>query len=752
VNCRIPLMPGLNWVKLLPRLSTVQMDSPSLSPAYARFDQFQFDLSSGELYRSGAPVPLQEQPSQVLRHLLRSSGKVVTREELCATLWPADTFVDFDLGLNTAVKKLRQALDDPAERPRYIETVHRRGYRFKFPVEWASNRNDPATTTKVEHAAPASVVTPIQGDPKPPEPRPPVPWKRKALIVLAGFLVVAGLLYSWMAPRVERQLRLLELQRLTVVPLTALPGNVASPTFSPDGSQIAFAWDGGKGGNQSSDLYVKVIGTEKLLRLTNQPGAYYAAWSPNGQSIAIERFTANYADSGVYLLSPLGGPEKKITDKCAVRFIAIDAIAWSPDAKQLACVTYTSNTTSELLLLRVDSPQFVPLKTNCKRPISPAFSPDGIYLAWVCSDILGGGASIELQRLGDDRSTQLLTRTDGIGKLAWSEDGRRMIFTAPMLAGDIWEVSLGNPSSQEKLPVGHDAFDLTVSSKAKRLAFAQRRTNVNIWRLELGTTEQHARMVIASTREQTAPNISPNGDKIAFESNRSGSNEVWVSDADGSNAVQLSSFGIRLTGSPRWSPDGGLIAFDSRAGGESNIYLVDPRGGIPRKLEIDIHGNSEPSWSHDGKWIYFASGEDAQHPTGWKVSSAGGHAVPITDGPVLRPIESPDGFRVYFIRGASLYSVMIDSTTAEKVEGMPFVRLDGWTLVESGFYFIGYHTGRPAIEFFDLKTRGFRAVYMFEKPLPGWLGGLSVSSDGKWLLFPQLDEQSSDLMMIENWR
>jgi Tol biopolymer transport system component len=687
-----------------------------------------------------------------LRHLLQSSGRVVTREELCATLWPADTFVDFDLGLNTAVKKLRQALDDPAERPRYIETVHRRGYRFKFPVEWASNSNGPAATTKVEHAEPASVVPPIPSDPKPPEPRPPVPWKLKALTVLAGCFVVAGLLYPWMAPRVERQLRLLALQRLTVVPLTTLPGNVASPTFSPDGSQIAFAWDGGKGGNQSSDLYVKVIGSEKLLRITSRPGIYYAAWSPNGQRIAIERMVANRADSGVYLISPLGGPERKITNECVYPFVAVGAIAWSPDGKQLVCVTITSPTTSALLLLGVDSQHVAPLKTDCKRPISPAFSADGVYLAWICSEVLGGSASIQLQRLGEDKSTQLLKRADGIGKPVWSEDGRRMVFTSPILAGDIWEVSLGNPNGPERLPVGHEAFDLTVSSKAKRLAFAQSRTNVNIWRLELGAIEKHARMVIASTREQTAPDISPNGDQVAFESNRSGSNEVWVSDPDGSNALQLSSFGIRLTGSPRWSPDGKLIAFDSRAGGESNIYLVDPHSGIPHKVEIDIHGNSQPSWSHDGKWIYFVNGEDVQHPTGWKVSSAGGHAVPITDGPVMKPIESPDGSLLYFVRDSSLYSVRIDGTTAEKVEGMPLVRIDLWTPVESGFYFVGYPAGRSAIEFFDLKTRGLRTVYVFEKPLPGWVGAIPVSRDGTWLLFPQLDEQSSDLMLVENWR
>ena len=726
----------------------------------ARFAGFELDLRTGELRKNGRRTRLQAQPLKALRVLLEHPGELVTREQLRKEVWPQDTFVDFDHGLNKAVAKLRDAVDEPDTSPSIIETLPRLGYRFIPSVEWVDKDrssdivSEPRSESQDEEANGESrppVVEPSQV-PRKADESPSSPWwKRKSIIAATVSLVVAALLYPVAMPEINRLWRLRELQQLKVVPLTSLPGNAYSPTFSPDGSQVAFAWDDGKGGNQS-ELYVKVIGTEKLLRLTNEPGIYHAAWSPNGQSIAIERVAANPAYYGVYLISPLAGPETKITDKCADPFAVLGTIAWSPDSKQLACVTYTSNTTSELLLLEVNSPQVVPLKTDCKRPILPAFSPDGIYLAWVCSDILGGSASIQLQRLGDDRSTQLLKVAEGIGRLAWSEDGRRLIFTAPFPSGDIWEVSLSSPNGPVKLPFGQDAFDVTVSSKGRRLAFAQRRTNVNIWRLDLGAAGHLARMVVASTREQFAPNISPEGDRIAFESNRGGSNEVWVSNADGSNAVQLSAFGIRLTGSPRWSPDGKLITFDSRVGGESNIYLVDPESRVPNKLGIDMHGNSQPSWSHDGKWIYFVNGEDAQHPTGWKVAPTGGHAVPIIDGPLMNPIESPDGSLLYFVRDSSLYSVRADGKTAGKVKGMPRVVIGGWTPVESGLYFIGFHTGRPAIEFFDLKTRGFRIVYVFEKPLPGWMGGLPVSRDGDWLLFPQQDEQSSSIMMVENWR
>jgi len=731
------------------------MDSPSLSPAYARFDQFQFDLSSGELFRSGVPVPLQEQPSQVLRHLLQSSGKVVTREELCATLWPADTFVDFDLGLNTAVKKLRQALDDPAERPRYIETVHRRGYRFKFPVEWASNRNDPAATTKVEHATLASVAPPIQTDLKPPEPPPPVPWKLKALIVLAGCLVVAGLLYPWMAPRVERQLRLLELQRLTVVPLTALPGNAASPTFSPDGSQLAFAWDGENNG-EGYDLYVKAIGSEKPLRLTHHPSRRLSvAWAPDGSSIAISRI-AGVEDSGIYLVPPTGGPERKLVARSTATYYG-NEISWSRDGKRLAFIDHPADATDaqilRLYLLSLDTLERTQVETNCDLAAAPAFSPSGTFLAWVC-DETDFRSSLRLLRLKDGSQTQLLSRDDDIQGLAWSSDERRIAFSGESNYGALWETSVNRPGYTVVLPVGHDASDLAARLMGFGLAYVQGSSTTNIWHLDLLASPPQARKLVTSSRDQLAPSISPDGRRIAFESTRSGEPEIWVTDADGSNAQQLTHFDVMSTGTPRWSPDGKLIAFDSRVGGESNVYVIDPNGGASHKLSIDLRGNSQPSWSHDGKWIYFDNGDDRRNPSIWKVPANGGHAMQLARGTVTFPLESPDGQYVYFARYQKLWRVKTDGSSEEPVAGMPDFNFlgDEWVPFGSGIYFLSHEGSKTVINLFDLQTKHVRPIFTLEKPTPAWLGGMAVSSDGKWLLYSQVDQASSDLMLIEDWR
>ncbi len=106
------------------------------SPACARFDQFEVDLSSKELRKWGVRVPVQEQPLHLLRLLLESEGKVVTREQLRDALWPADTFVDFEHGVNAAIRKLRLALDDSPDDPKFIETLPKQGYRFIVSVEW----------------------------------------------------------------------------------------------------------------------------------------------------------------------------------------------------------------------------------------------------------------------------------------------------------------------------------------------------------------------------------------------------------------------------------------------------------------------------------------------------------------------------------------------------------------------------------------------------------------------------------------
>jgi Tol biopolymer transport system component/DNA-binding winged helix-turn-helix (wHTH) protein len=721
-----------------------------------RFGDFELDLRSGELRSNGHHIVLQEKPFQILTTLLERPGEMITRDELISRLWPAGTFVDFNLGLNKAVNRLREALDDSAEQPRFIETFPKRGYRFVAPL------------AEVTHAeAASSQLSDTKGDPY----AGPLTQRWKLLSAGAAVIValVAGGIY-WRRPHqlttlTERDTIVLSdfaasPQQPTLRPLTALAGNVEAPTFSPDGKQIAFGWNGD--GTAGGDLYVKAIGTDKLLRLTEHPASRLsAAWSPDGRNIAISR-VAGENDAGVYLVPATGGPERLIATKSFFGSWYGNDITWSPNGKQIAFTDNISASrfgTQLLYLLSLDTLERKPVKTDCNLTETPAFSPRGDMLAWVCVDTWSS-VSLHLSRLSDGHSERLLQGIDGIPGIAWSEDGRRIVFSSPW-NGDLWETSLSRPGYAEKLPFGHDATDVAVSRVGHQLAYVQGVTNVNIWRLDLSGSPPQARKLIVSSRGQIAPNFSPDGSKIAFLSNRSGGGEVWVCDADGANAVQLTSYGILATGMPRWSPDGKRIAFDSRVGGEANIYIVDPNGGSPRKLNIDVHGNNLPSWSHDGRWIYFVNGEDAHAPAIWKVPSEGGHAIRIAASEATYPLESPEGQYVYFSRRRRLWRVKTDGSAEQQVDGMPELQVNGdtWVPTASGIYFMADMEHRPdnvkrhtEVAFFDFKSQKVRKVFTLDKFQPGWSGGVSVSTDGKYLLYPQVDGLSSDLMMIENWK
>ena len=220
-----------------------------------RFAPFELVLEPEELRRNGIRVKVSGQALQVLIVLASEPGRLVTREHLHKVLWPTTSFGDFEHGLNAAVNRLREILGDSAADPKYIETIPRRGYRFIAAIQ-------------VEDESVAAL--PQIASTEPPR-RPAKPPFRKWWVALAvAACILIGLAYLALKTRLEEASRLSEMQRLTAVPLTSLPGNVVSPAFSPDGSEVAFGWDGETNG-AGYDLYVKVIGSENPLRITRHP-------------------------------------------------------------------------------------------------------------------------------------------------------------------------------------------------------------------------------------------------------------------------------------------------------------------------------------------------------------------------------------------------------------------------------------------------------------------------------------------------
>ena len=178
-------------------------------------------------------------------------------------------------------------------------------------------------------------------------------------------------------------------------------------------------------------------------------------------------------------------------------------------------------------------------------------------------------------------------------------------------AASLWKVPASGAGEPEQLPFsGGEASWPAISRSGNRLAYEREVFDPNIWRLSLsgpGVAAGPPARFIASTRSDAAAQYSPDGKRIAFESDRSGVHGIWVSDADGSNAVELFSQAGASCGTPRWSPDGQRIAFDSDPEGNIDIYVIRASGGKPIRLTTDSADDEAPSWSRDGKWVYFAS-------------------------------------------------------------------------------------------------------------------------------------------------
>jgi Tol biopolymer transport system component len=248
--------------------------------------------------------------------------------------------------------------------------------------------------------------------------------------------------------------------------------------------------------------------------------------------------------------------------------------------------------------------------------------------------------------------------------------------------------------------------------------------------------------------------ISPDGSRIAFMSNSSGSEEIWICNADGTGPIKLTEKAA-AQGSPCWSPDGKNIAFDSIKSGNLDIYLVSAEGGLARQITTDPSEEAVPNFSRDGRWIYFGSNRNGSWQI-WKMPSDGGQAIQITRVGGMSARESNDGFVYYH----GYYNLQKEGIWRVPVSGGPetlvvdrHVLPMTWDLTDRGIYFIDGNTKPVAtICFYDLATRRVRSLApVHNDPGFGLSEGLSVSPDGKWLIYGG-GFSTSDIMMIDNFR
>jgi Tol biopolymer transport system component len=541
-----------------------------------------------------------------------------------------------------------------------------------------------------------------------------------------------------------------------VVPFTSLPGHEFEPAFSPDGNQIAFAWDAE---TDNTSIYVKLIGAGAPLRLTTHPGVDRSpSWSPDGRYIAFERISEN--EKGIFIIPALGGTERKVFSH-GWNPVDLAHVVWSPDGKFLAFVERSSpQVPYSIWLISVETLERHQLTWAPEQDLGdvlPTFSPDGQTLAFDRQSSVGVD-DIYLVPIGGGEARRLTSDNRGIGGLAWTPDGREIVFNSWGRGGDGWwrvSVTGGTP---KRLALGGDGGSPAISQQGHRLAYVQGFYDSNIWRIELPKSKGRSNpptRLIASTNFEQAPQYSPDGNRIAFGSGQSGNSEIWVCASDGTNPIQLTSFD-RSTGTPRWSPDGRHIAFDSRAETHSDIYVISAEGGSPLRITTGDSDAVVPSWSRDGRGIYFASNRTGNYQV-WKAPAEGGAAVQVTKQGGFAAFESPDGKFIYYGKGRALpgiWRVAVEGGEETQVLDQPKAGYWGyWALVDDGIYFVNVAVkSRPTIEFFSFATGRVSRIAAMEKEAARFCAGFAISPDGRWLLYAQVDLSGSDIMLVENFR
>jgi len=581
-------------------------------------------------------------------------------------------------------------------------------------------------------------------------------WAGAALVLL-----LIGATYG--ASRVWGPSQVIE--PLTAVALTTFPGQEQYPSLSPDGTQVSFSWNGAKQDNQ--DIYVQMLESGTPLRLTDDPARdYNPVWSPDGRWIAFLRGDSQSLHSELRLIPPLGGPERKLATIAVGEIITLPMVlAWCPDSTCLV----VSDSTGEGKPVALFA---FSLETGERRQLTwpeppalgdsqPAISPDGRSLIFRRN--ISGGLTGDLHMLRltpnltpNGQPTRLTPATLDANHPAWMPDSREVIFSA---RERLWRLAISGDEPPARLPfVGEDGIMPAISrvnrGDASEMVYVRSFADTNIWRIEtpqLGAASLSAPVrAISSTRQDGNPQLSPDGRRVAFVSNRSGDVEIWVSDVDGANAFQLTTMGAPATGTPRWSPDGTSVTFNSNLEGHWDVYVVAASGGRARRLTADPSNDSAPSYSRDGRFVYFNSNRTGEFQI-WKVPAMGGDAVQVTRNGGYVAFESPDGEQVYYTQTLAGPSALwrVPVAGGEPVKVLEGVIWRNFVVLERGIYYVDQMSGESRLRFFDLATRSISTV---ATGLGVVRYGLSASSDGRSIFYARVDSTIDDLMLVKNFR
>ena len=574
-------------------------------------------------------------------------------------------------------------------------------------------------------------------------------WLMVGIVGALALVVVAAVALSRMLSRPRQQSSTVG----EIAPLVSMPGQQESPAISPDGSQVAFAYSGGP----HPGIYIALIGGEKPLQLTQGARDGNPVWSPDGRQIAFARFSDSSDQKTLYVIPALGGSERRVYTTLFPEWVQCNQMSWSPDGKSLIFPEALDNDAkARLSMLSLSDLTARPLTSphNQQFDCDPVFSPDGATVAFARGSMGAFLSDLFVLSVAGGQPVRLTSGNSG-GDAAWTEDGKEIVFNSSARGFEgLWRIpAAGGPP--QPIAASGDAHEPSISRRGNQLAYQVLKRWDTIWRLDL-KDERHPLAppvrLLSGRGVIWKPSYSPDGKKIAFESNRMGHGDIWMCDSDGSNCSQLTDrHGTSVTA--RWSPDGRYLAFESVTQDYYQVGVLELPDGTPHMLAaFPDANNGAPNWSRDGKWLYFYSGHDGGLYQLWKMPFKGGAPIRVTTNGGVYGIESEDGRFLYYAKfsGCGVWRRSLETGEESRLP-MNVCNWYEWAVARSGIYFLNLDfppNGR--IEFFDFARGQSTPVFALDRAASDF-GGLALSPDGKSLLFGQNELNESYIMVMKNF-
>ncbi|MGH9631280.1 MAG: hypothetical protein ACRD7E_23490, partial [Bryobacteraceae bacterium] len=617
--------------------------------------------------------------------------------------------------------------------------VHERGgtvYAYKSEVlDWYRSRQSrlEAQQTVEEH-----VQTPA------PDPvRPVRAWTHSALVGLvvasAVALLVAALLQIRSRPFVRQSETLL-----------SVVGRASQAVPSPTGERVIFAWNGHHDAG-NLDLYIKDVQGGAPERLTSHVNNEHSpSWSADGKRIAFLR-----DNQGVFVSQPgQSAPAKVIAIQKPGAVYGVGS-SWSADGKFFYYSEFSRGSPLEIFKLDMTTYRVERLTnpSEGQGDMYPSLSADGQDLAFIrhTRSLASFLYVLRLDAKGRPSGVpqRLTSENSRIAGLDWMPGNDGVVFSSDHSGRRrLWMLRRswsGWKQKPEPLTLmGEEAFQPRVAKASPAMVYSRRYWPTAIWRIDLdngGVAAGPPVKLAASAREDMEPALSPDGKRIAFISTRTGHTELWTCAADGADALQLTNFGGPLTHRPAWSPDSRRIAFHAGPERSSSIFLVAASGGSPHRITPEAMHATHPTWSHDGRRIYFTSNQGGFDRI-WSIVLESGALAPLTEASGTQAHASPDGRWIYF-RREGIWRIPQQDGAEEKVIPAP---VGTFAVAADRIYFdrgFGDYA-KPEVYVHDLRTGQTRLVARFEARKTA---GISVSQDGRSLLLALNDRQSSEIVL-----